>query len=253
MAGQQKAAYVRPIKDLSLMSSRISEQVCVWSFSASLHRDFQKGKQQDCCSDGWDRCWFWKLGVRQTRHTCRMCFSSTLEKLFPWAISKCRAEVARCVFWSWFACGLDKSTKVTVATGNYPTQLPLCRRWRMPSCVQIRVWFPWKWFCLKIPKREMWSCRMVAKKKSAMWRLAVVIIVWWLHFGIHCRSRWKMPQRMASIALTGSCWFPNRQANSNCHQGLAPQSLKRSVMKRPRSGVVCLLISQVCHQFMGKL
>ena len=48
MAMQQKAVYVRPIKDLSVMAGRVSEQVC-----GRLVHDF-KGLQQDCGSHcGW--------------------------------------------------------------------------------------------------------------------------------------------------------------------------------------------------------
>ena len=53
-----------------------------------------------------------------------------------------------------------------------------------------------------------------------------------------------------SIALTGSCWFPKVQANSNCGPALGPKLVKVLAMKLLCSGVVCLLISRVCHQFM---
>ena len=68
-----KAAYVRPIQDLSLVAGRVSEQVCgrkVHHFTETL----KKGLQQDC---GGHRGWpvpevgagVGKLGLWRTKRT----------------------------------------------------------------------------------------------------------------------------------------------------------------------------------------
>ena len=128
MASQQKAAYVRPIKDLSAVAGRVSEQVC----GRLVHHYtemFKKGTSKSVAvlvDDNALRSVLvleaWSVADQTHMQNALLKHAGEVVCLTNFKVqSRGRSLV---FFDRDLRVAFDKSTKVSVGTGNYPTQLP---------------------------------------------------------------------------------------------------------------------------------